>query len=265
MSLVGLNTSADCGPALGVRHPFDGDGFKKFVTADELNQFTAAELVAERWGIEREAMERLALESHQRAAAAADEGRFEHEIVPYGEAVADEGIRRDTSMEKMASLGPIRPGGRVTAAMASQIADGAAALLIASEEAVARHGLRPLARLHTMVVTGADPVAMLTAPIPATQKALARAGLTIDDIDLFECNEAFAPVVLAWEQETGAPHERVNVNGGGISLGHPLGATGARLMTTLVHELGRRGARYGLQVMCEGGGLSNATIVERLG
>lgn len=263
MSLVGLNTSADIDPER-FQHPFDAKGFRQHVTDDELNQFTAAELVAERWGISRDAMEELALLSHQRAATATDEGRFEAEIVPFGDATADEGIRRDTSIEKMQNLQPILEGGVVTAAVASQIADGSAGLLLASEAAVERHGLKPRARLHTMVVTGADPVEMLSAPMPATRKALERSGLDIDDIDLFECNEAFAPVVLAWQKETGAPTERVNVNGGGISLGHPLGATGARLMTTLVNELERSGGRYGLQTMCEGGGMANATIVERV-
>jgi acetyl-CoA C-acetyltransferase len=222
-----------------------------------------AENLRREYKISREEQDEYSVRSHQRAAAATDEGRFEPEIVPLGEAVADEGIRRDTSLEKMQGLQPLTEGGRITAAVASQIADGSAALLIASESAVERFGLKPRARLHTMVVTGADPVEMLSAPIPATDKALSRSGLTIDDIDLFECNEAFAPVVLAWQKETGASTERVNVNGGGIALGHPLGATGARLMTTLVHELERRRGRFGLQTMCEGGGLANATILER--
>ena len=263
MSLVGLNTSADIDPDR-FRHPFDGDGFRKNVFDGELNQFTAAELVADRYGVTREDMERFALQSHQRAATATDEGRFENEIVAIGATGIDEGIRRDTTLEKMATLKPIREGGSVTAAMASQVADGSAALLLASESAVERYGLTPRARIHTMVVTGADPVEMLTAPIPATAKALARAGMSIDDIDLFECNEAFAPVVLGWQRATGASNDRVNVNGGAIALGHPLGATGARLMTTLLNELERSGARFGLQTMCEGGGLSNATIIERL-
>ena len=263
MSLVGLNTSADIDPST-YRHPFDGDGFRGSITGDELNQFTAAELIAERWKIEREEMEEFALESHRRAAAAAEQGRFEGEITPVGEARGDEGIRADTSLEKMAKLEPIRPGGRITAAMASQIADGSSALLLASEEAIERYGLTPRAKVHTMAVIGADPIEMLTAPIPATKLALKRSGLTIEDIDLFEVNEAFAPVVLAWQREFGVPSERVNVNGGAIALGHPLGATGARLMTTLLNELERSGGRFGLQTMCEGGGLSNATILERI-
>ena len=171
---------------------------------------------------------------------------------------------RDTSLEKMAGLAPLREGWEITAAVASQISDGAAALLIASEAALERYGLTPLARVHTLSVIGADPVLMLTGPIEATRKVLARAGMTVADIDVFEVNEAFAPVVLAWSQDTGAPLERTNPNGGAIALGHPLGATGAILMTKLVHELARTGGRFGLQAMCEGGGQANATIVERV-
>jgi acetyl-CoA C-acetyltransferase len=209
-------------------------------------------------------MERFALLSHQRAIRAQDEGRFDRETVPYGDVMADEGPRRDTSLEKMAALAPLAPGGRITAAVSSQISDAAAALLIASEQALTDHGLTPRARIHHLSVRGDDPVYMLTAPISATHRALAKADMRIDDIDVVEINEAFAPVVLAWLQETKADAERVNVNGGAIALGHPLGASGARLMTTLLNELERTGGRYGLQTMCEGGGQANVTIIERL-
>jgi len=177
---------------------------------------------------------------------------------------ADEGPRRDSTLEKMAELKPLREGWELTAAVASQISDGSAAVLIASPEAVQRHGLTPRARIHTLAVTGADPVFMLTGPIPATERALARAGLSVDDIDVFEVNEAFAPVPIVWAAETGASLERTNPNGGAIALGHPLGGTGAILMTKLLHELERTGGRYGLQTMCEGGGQANATIIERV-
>jgi acetyl-CoA C-acetyltransferase len=210
-------------------------------------------------------MEEYALESNCRAAAAIDEGRFEREIVPYGAVKTDEGPRRDTSLEKMAALRTLVPGGRVTAAVASQISDAASAVLVASAAAVRRHGLTPRARIHHLSVRGADPIFMLTAPIPATAYALEKAGMTLDQIDLIEINEAFASVVLAWLRETGADPAKVNPNGGAIALGHPLGATGTRLMTTLLHELERTGGRYGLQTMCEGGGQANVTIIERLG
>jgi acetyl-CoA C-acetyltransferase len=220
--------------------------------------------MCEKWGLKRSQLEEYALESHHRAVRAIDEGRFEREIVPLDGFGADEGPRRDTSLEKMAGLAPLREGWEITAAVASQISDGASALLIASQAAVDRYGLTPMARVHTLAVTGSDPVMMLTGPIDATKKALGRAGLTIGDIDVFEVNEAFAPVALAWSEEVGAPLERVNPNGGAIALGHPLGATGAILMTKLVHELERAGGRFGLQTMCEGGGQANATIIERI-
>ncbi|MFI9723443.1 acetyl-CoA C-acetyltransferase [Streptomyces sp. NPDC052396] len=229
-----------------------------------VSQFHGAELIAGQWGISRREMEEYALRSHQRAVRAIDQGRFRAETVPYGELAVDEGPRRDTSLERMAALAPVLPGGRLTAAVSSQISDGAAAVLIAGERAMAEHGLTPRARIHQLAVRGEDPIRMLTAPIPATAHALKRAGLTIDDIDLVEINEAFAPVVLAWLRETGADPDRVNVNGGAIALGHPLGATGARLLTTLLYELERGGGRFGMQVMCEGGGQANVTIVERV-
>jgi len=209
-------------------------------------------------------MERFAFESHRRAIRAQDEGRFDREIVPFEEVTRDEGPRRDTSLEKMASLQPLQEGGRLTAAVSSQISDAATAILVASEKAVKEHGLKPRARFHHISVRGADPVWMLTAPIPATGYALDKTGMTLDDIDLVEINEAFASVVLAWKKELDVDMSKVNVNGGAISLGHPLGATGTRLMTTLLYELERTGGRYGLQTMCEGGGQANVTILERL-
>jgi acetyl-CoA C-acetyltransferase len=226
-------------------------------------------MIAERWACSREDMEAFALESHAKAVRAIDEGRFESQIAPVtlpdGTVVAfDEGPRREPDVDKMRSLKPLLPDGRTTAAVASQISDASAALLVASERAVREHGLTPRARIHHLSVRGADPVWMLTAPIPATAYALGRAGMSIDDIDLVEINEAFASVVLAWLKETGADPAKVNANGGAIALGHPLGATGARLMTTLLAELERTGGRYGLQTMCEGGGQANVTILERL-
>jgi acetyl-CoA C-acetyltransferase len=208
-------------------------------------------------------MEAFAIESHERALRARAEGRFDREIVPLAGVTADEGPRHP-NLGKIRSLPTLVPDGRLTAAVSSQISDAATAVLIASEQAVATHGLRPRARIHHMSVRGADPIYMLTAPIPATAYALSRAGLKLDDIDLIEINEAFASVVLAWQKETGADLAKVNVNGGAIALGHPLGATGTRLMTTLLHELERTSGRYGLQTMCEGGGQANVTIIERL-
>ncbi|QNE77980.1 acetyl-CoA C-acetyltransferase [Streptomyces finlayi] len=245
--------------------PFAGsEGWRARYGDQPVNQFHGAQLIAERWGISRRDMEEFALTSHRRAVRAIDEGRFRRETVPYGDVTTDEGPRRDTTLEKMAALKPVVDGGTITAACSSQVSDGAAALLIASERALADHGLTPRARIHHLSVRGEDPIRMLSAPIPATAYALKKAGMTIDDIDLVEINEAFAPVVLAWLKETGADPERVNVNGGAIALGHPLGATGAKLMTTLLHELERTGGRYGLQTMCEGGGQANVTVVERL-
>ncbi|MBT2386758.1 acetyl-CoA C-acetyltransferase [Streptomyces sp. ISL-11] len=245
--------------------PFAGSaGWRARYGDRPVSQFHGAELIAEQWDLSRPAMEEFALRSHRRAVRAADEGRFARELVPYGQVTADEGPRRDTSSERMAALAPVREGGRITAALSSQISDGAAALLLASERALRDHGLTPRARVHHLSVRADDPIRMLTAPIPATAHALKRAGLTIDDIDLVEINEAFAPVVLAWQKESGADPEKVNVNGGALALGHPLGATGAKLLTTLLHELERTGGRYGLQTMCEGGGQANVTIIERV-
>ncbi|WP_260637046.1 acetyl-CoA C-acetyltransferase [Streptomyces angustmyceticus] len=245
--------------------PFAGsEGWRARYGSAPVNQFHGAELIADRWGISRADMEEFALRSHRRAVRALDEGRFDRETVPFGEVTADEGPRRNTSRERMAALAPVVEGGRLTAAVSSQVSDGAAALLLASERAVADHGLTPRARIHHLSVRGEDPIRMLSAPIPATAYALKKTGMSLGDIDLVEINEAFAPVVLAWLKETGADPERVNVNGGAIALGHPLGATGARLMTTLLHELERTGGRFGLQTMCEGGGQANVAIIERL-
>jgi acetyl-CoA C-acetyltransferase len=264
MSVVPMGSSIMLPLEKGMPLPF-GDGWKERYGDQEISQFRGAQLMCEKWGISRRQLEELALASHQRAVRAIDEGRFEREIAPVGDVAVDEGPRRDTSLEKMASLAPLREGWEITAATASQISDGAAALLVASEAAVRRHGLTPRARIVALAVTGADPVFMLTAPIPATEQALAKAGLKVGDIDVFEVNEAFAPVLIAWSGDTGASLEKTNVNGGAIALGHPLGATGAVLATKLLHELERSGGRYGLQTMCEGGGQANATIIERLG
>ncbi|SCL22111.1 acetyl-CoA acyltransferase [Micromonospora nigra] len=233
------------------------------------NQGVGAELIAARWRFSRTQLDEFALASHEKAAAAQDAGAFEAEIAPValgdGEFAADEGIRRETSLEKLAELAtPFRPDGVVTAGSASQISDGAAALAVTTSDWASRHGLRPLARVHTAVVAADDPVAMLTAPIPATAKALRRAGLGIEEIGVYEVNEAFAPVPLAWLAETEADPERLNPRGGAIALGHPLGASGARIMTTMLAHMRDNGIRYGLQTMCEGGGMANATIVELL-
>ncbi|EHB57783.1 acetyl-CoA acetyltransferase [Mycolicibacterium rhodesiae JS60] len=229
----------------------------------EISQFRGAEMIAEKWGLSREEMEEFSKGSHDKAFAAIRNGNFENEIVPVGEFRTDEGPREST-LEKLAGLKTLREGGRLTAAMASQISDGASAVLLASEQAVKDHKLTPRARIHHISARGADPVFMLTGPIPATKYALDKAGLTIDDIDVVEINEAFAPVVMAWLKETKADPEKVNPNGGAIALGHPLGATGAKLFATMLNELERRGGRYGLQTMCEGGGTANVTIIERL-
>jgi acetyl-CoA C-acetyltransferase len=263
MSQVPMGTTVSLPLEKGMGLPF-GEGWQARYGKQEISQFRGAQLMCEKWDIKRLQLEEYALESHRRAIQAIDEGRFEREITPVAGISADEGPRRDTTLEKMAELKPLREGWELTAATASQISDGAAALLIASEDAVKRYGLTPLARIHALAVTGADPVFMLTGPIPATEMALAKGKLTVDDIDVFEVNEAFAPVLIAWSAETGASLDKTNPNGGAIALGHPLGATGAILMTKLVHELERSGGKYGLQTMCEGGGQANATIIERV-
>jgi acetyl-CoA acyltransferase len=248
--------------------PF-GEGFKERYHGIAPNQGLGAEMIVERWGFSRTQLDEFSLGSHAKAAAAQDEGRFDAQIAPVTnpsgvKVAADEGIRRGSTLEALAGLKPaFKPeGGTITAANSSQISDGAAALLITTSEKAAELGLTPLVRIHTAVVTGDDPVIMLTGPIPATALALKRSGLSIGDIGAFEVNEAFAPVPLAWLAETGADPARLNPNGGAIALGHPLGGSGARLMTTLVHHMRDAGIRYGLQTMCEGGGQANATILE---
>ena len=228
------------------------------------SQFQGAEMIAEKYQFTRDVLDAFALESHRKAARATEEGAFKDEIVPLDGHAIDEGIRFDATLEGIGSVKLLQEGGRISAANASQICDGASGVLIVSEQALKAHGLRPLARIHNLTVTAGDPVIMLEEPIPATRKALERAGLGIGDIDQFEVNGAFAPVPLAWLRETGADPGRLNVNGGAIALGHPLGASGAKLMATLVHALKARGGRYGLQTMCEGGGIANVTIVEAL-
>lgn len=265
MNAIPISSAMIVGQTLGFSDPFrTSPGWLARYGDQEVSQFRSAEMIAEKWDCSRAAMEAFALASHERAIAAMDAGLFASEIVPVGDLRDDETPRRGTSLEKMAELQPLTEGGRVTAAVSSQTCDASAALLIASERGVKTHGLTPRARIHYMTVRAADPVWMLTAPIPATRHALEQTGLTVDDIDLFEVNEAFASIPMAWMKEIGVPHEKLNVNGGGISLGHPIGATGARLMTTMLNELERRGGRYGLQTMCEGGGQANVTIIERL-
>ena len=264
MSMIPISAAMTVAEQFGFTDPFStSTGWVQRYGTQEVSQFRGAELIAEKWDISREDMEAFAVESHERAIKARAEGRFENEIVPFADATFDEGPR-EPNWEKIRSLKPLVEGGRLTAAMASQISDASSAMLIASARAVAEHGFTPRARIHHLSVRGADPIFMLSAPIPATAYALKKAGMSLDDIDLVEINEAFASVVLAWQKETGADMAKVNVNGGAISLGHPLGATGVRLMTTMLNELERTGGRYGLQTMCEGGGQANVTIIERL-
>jgi len=265
MSQYPILSSFAAGQPYGATDPWSGSpGWRARYGDAEISQFIGAERIAEKWDISRRDMEEFSFESHQRALRAIAEGRFDREIVPLHGVTTDEGPRADTSLQKMAALKTLAPDGRLTAAVCSQISDGAAALLIASEAAVAAHGLTPRARIHHVSARGADPIWVLTAPIPATEYALKKTGLAIGDIDVVEINEAFASVVQAWLKETGADPERVNPNGGAIALGHPLGASGARLMTTMLNELERTGGHYGLQTMCEGGGQANVTIIERL-
>jgi acetyl-CoA C-acetyltransferase len=264
MNLIPISSAMTCAESLGFTDPFStSKGWVERYGTQEVSQFRSAEMIAEKWKCSREEMEVFSLESHTRAFTAIEEGRFKKEIVPYGDFDTDETPRKST-LEKMATLKVLVEGGTLTAAVCSQNCDAASALIIASEKAVKEHGLKPRARFHHLSVRGADPVWMLTAPMPATAYALEKSGMKIEDFDLFECNEAFAPIVLAWEKEMGVAHAKVNVNGGAIALGHPLGATGARLMTTLLHELERTGGRWGFQTMCQGGGLANVTIIERL-
>ena len=265
MNAIPISAAMFAGQPYGFDNPFNtSKGWVERFGDGILNQINSAEIIAQKWGISRAAMEEFALTSHQRAHAASEGGLFKGEIAALEGLEADETVRPGTTLEGLASLKTVQEGGVITAGVASQNCDGAAALLIASEQAVKDHGLKPRARIHHISVRADDPVWMLTAPIPATQHALKKAGMTVADIDLFECNEAFASVPMAWMKELGIPHEKVNVRGGAIALGHPLGATGARLMTTLLNALEATGGRYGLQTMCEGGGQANVTIIERL-
>ena len=264
MSSIPISSAMLAGQPLGFNDPFTGsEGWRARYGDGLVTQFRSAQMIADKWSLSREMMEAFALESHQRAQVATQVGVFEREILPVNGLSIDETIR-DTTLEAMAELEPLAPGGTITAAVSSQTGDGASAVLVASEDAVKRYNLKPRARIVHMEVRGDDPIWMLTAPIPATQRAMKRSGLNLQDIDLVEINEAFASVPMAWLAETGYPHEQTNVNGGAIALAHPLGATGTKLMTTLLHEMERRGARYGLQTMCEGGGQANVTILERL-
>ncbi|MHB1138760.1 MAG: acetyl-CoA C-acetyltransferase [Microthrixaceae bacterium] len=264
MSAIPISSAMLVAEQFGFTDPFSGsEGWVKRYGDQPVDQFNGAEMIARDWDLSREEMEAFAVQSHERAITARTEGRFDSQIAPFGEITQDEGPR-EPNLEKIRSLKPLVEGGRLTAALASQISDGAAAMLIASERAVEQYGLTPRARIHHLSVRGEDPIRMLSAPIPATRYALDKAGMTLDDIDLVEINEAFASVVLAWAKELNADMSKVNVNGGAIALGHPLGATGVRLMTTLLNELERTGGRYGLQTMCEGGGQANVTIIERL-
>jgi acetyl-CoA C-acetyltransferase len=266
MSQIPISAAMLAGEQYGFPSPtYGSEGWAHRYGNEEISQFRSADMIAARWELSRPELEEYALASHAKAITAIDEGRFDREIVPLDGIDRDEGPRRDTDLAKMAKLKPLRPDGVTTAALASQISDGASAVLVASERMVLRHKLTPRARIHHLSARGADPVYMLTAPIRATRFALDRTGMSISDIDLFEVNEAFASVVLAWAKETKVDLDRVNVNGGAIALGHPIGATGTRLFTTLLHELERTGGRFGLQTMCEGGGQANVTIVERLG
>jgi acetyl-CoA acyltransferase len=260
---VGVGAGTPYGTLVRARYA-DVEGFE-FDATIPFNQGVGAETMAARWGFSRRQLDEFALASHAKAAAAQDAGEFDAEIVPVESVKQDEGIRRDSTLDTLAGLKtPFKPDGVVTAGSASQISDGAAALAITTSEWARAHGLTPLARVHTAVVAGDDPVIMLTGPIPATAKVLRRAGLTIKDIGVYEVNEAFAPVPLAWLVETGADPARLNPRGGAIALGHPLGGSGARIMTTLLAQLRDHNIRYGLQTMCEGGGMANATIIERL-
>ena len=264
MSQIPIMSAMEAGQKFGHDTPFaSSPGWQARYGDREVSQFRGAEMIAEKWDISRDDMEEFAVQSHERALKARAEGRFDNEIVPLGDCTFDEGPR-EPNWEKIRSLPTLVEGGRLTAAVSSQISDASAALLIASEQAVADHGLKPRARIHHMSVRADDPIMMLSAPIPATEYALRKAGMSVADIDLVEINEAFASVVLAWQKESGFDLAKVNVNGGAIALGHPLGATGARLMATLLNELERTDGRYGLQTMCEGGGQANVTIIERL-
>jgi acetyl-CoA C-acetyltransferase len=264
MSKIPISSAALAGPNFGFPDPYSGSaGWTARYQAQEVSQFLGAQLIADRFGLTRRHLEEFALISNNRALQAIADGRFAREVLPVGDFRMDE-TARQTSMEKMATLQPVFPNSFITAAVASQVSDGASAMLVVSERALKRCGLKPRARIHHMTVLGADPIEMLGAPIPATELALKRCGMKVSDIDLAEVNEAFAPVPLAWMKALDFPIEKLNVNGGAIALGHPLGASGTKLMTTLLHELERSSKRFGLQTMCEGGGTANVTIIERL-
>ncbi len=264
MSSIPISSAMTAAEPLGYSDPFSGSqGWVARYGDVPVSQFNSAQMIADKWQLSRQQMEAFALESHARALRAIGEGRFAREIAPLNGVTHDE-TPRQTSMEKMAQLEPLQPGGSITAAVSSQTCDAASAMLIVSEAALKRYNLTPRARIAHMSVRAADPIWMLTAPIPATAYAMKKSGMSLQDIDRVEINEAFASVVMAWLADTGYPHEQTNVSGGAIALGHPLGATGTRLMTTLLHELERSGGRYGLQTMCEGGGQANVTIIERL-
>ena len=265
MSMIPISAAYTAAEQWGLSDPFSGSrGWTARYGDEEVSQFRAADLVAEKWQLTRDELDEYGLESHRRAVSAIDSGWFNGEIVPLAGVDTDEGPRRNTSIERMAALAPLREGGRVTAGHASQISDASSAVLIASERAVAEHGLTPRARIHHIDVRADDPILMLTAPIRATHRALSRSGMSIDDIDLIEINEAFAPVPMAFQRELHADPDKINVSGGAIALGHPIGATGTRLLTTLLHALERTSGRYGLQAICEGGGQANVTIIERI-
>ena len=265
MSMIPISAAYPAAEQWGLSDPFSGSrGWTARYGDEEVSQFRAADLVAEKWQLTRDELDEYGLESHRRAVSAIDSGWFNDEIVPLAGVDTDEGPRRNTSIERMAALAPLREGGRVTAGHASQISDASSAVLIASERAVAEHGLTPRARIHHIDVRADDPILMLTAPIRATHRALSRSGMSIDDIDLIEINEAFAPVPMAFQRELHADPDKINVSGGAIALGHPIGATGTRLLTTLLHALERTSGRYGLQTICEGGGQANVTIIERI-
>jgi acetyl-CoA C-acetyltransferase len=262
MSLIPIMSSTTVGTENGLGDPFASVGFRDRYDG-EISQFRGACMMARRFGLDREEMEAFALESHRRAIAAWEAGNFDEEVSPVAGLERDEGPRADTSAEKLAGLKTLPGYPELTAGIASQISDGASAVMVASAKAVERHSLTPLAKIVDYVVVGSDPIEMLSGPIPATEKVLDRTGLGIEDVDLFEVNEAFAPVVLGWSKATGAPLEKTNVNGGAISLGHPLGATGTKLATSIVHELRRREGEYGLIAICEGGGTANAMVLQR--
>ena len=263
MNMVPISFAMTAGQQLGFDTPFNtSPGWNKRYGDVEVSQFNSAHMIAEKWNISREEMELFAFNSHQKAISAIESGIFKNEIIPVNGLLDDETPRRDTSLERMSTLEPLIEGHSITAALSSQNADGAACLLIVSEKILKEHNLEPLVKVSHISVRADDPIWMLTAPIPATKYALKKSGMDLSDIDIVEINEAFASIPLAWQKEFDYPSEKINVHGGAIALGHPLGATGARLMTTLIHEMKRSNLKYGLQTMCEGGGQANVTILE---